>query len=82
MFRADLVMDRLGPSVRRSGHAIDRSPKEFALLEFLMRNAGHPVSRSAIVEQVWRLNVDTMTNVVDVYINFCAAKWTRDTIVS
>jgi len=62
----DLVMDRLSHSVHRCGHAIDLSPKEFGLLEFLMRNAGHPVSRSTIVEQVWRLNVETITNVVDV----------------
>lgn len=70
----DLVMDRLGHSVQRSGHAIDLSPKEFALLEFLMRHAGSPVSRSTIVEQVWRLHVDTMTNVVDVYINYLRRK--------
>jgi DNA-binding response OmpR family regulator len=50
------------------------SPKEFALLEYLMRHAGRPVSRSSIVEQVWRLNVDTMTNVVDVYINYLRRK--------
>ena len=70
----DLVMDRLGHSVQRSGHTIDLSPKEFALLEFLMRNAGHPVSRSTIVEQVWRLNEDTMSNLVDVYINYLRRK--------
>jgi len=46
-------MDRLSHSVHRSGHAIDLSPKEFALLEFLMRHSGHPVSRATIVEQVW-----------------------------
>jgi DNA-binding response OmpR family regulator len=50
--------------------AIDLSPKEFALLEFLMRHAGHPVSRSTIVEQLWRVNVNTVTNVVDVYTNY------------
>lgn len=70
----DLVMDRVGHSVQRSGHAIDLSPKEFALLEFLMRHAGHPISRSTIVEQVWRLSVETMTNVVDVYINYLRRK--------
>lgn len=70
----DLVMDRLGHSVQRSGQAIDLSPKEFALLEFLMRHAGHPVNRTAIVEQVWRLHADTMTNVVDVYINYLRRK--------
>jgi two-component system, OmpR family, response regulator len=48
----DLVMDRLSHSVHRSGHAIDFVPKEFGLLEFLMRHAGHPVSRSTIVEQL------------------------------
>ncbi|HEY1424173.1 MAG TPA: winged helix-turn-helix domain-containing protein [Candidatus Acidoferrum sp.] len=69
-----MVMDRLSHSVHRCGHAIDLSPKEFALLEFLMRHAGHPVSRSTIVEQVWRLNVETMTNVVDVYVNYLRRK--------
>ena len=67
-------MDRISHSVHRRGHAIDLSPKEFALLEFLMRHAGHPVSRSTIVEQVWRLNVETMTNVVDVYVNYLRRK--------
>jgi len=44
------------------------------LLEFLMRHEGQPVSRTAIVEQVWKLNFDTMTNVVDVYINYLRRK--------
>jgi DNA-binding response OmpR family regulator len=70
----DLVMDRLSHSVQRAGHAIDLSPKEFSLLEFLMRNAGHAVSRATIIEQVWRLNVDTLTNVVDVYVNYLRRK--------
>ena len=70
----DLVMDRLSHSVQRAGHTIDLSPKEFGLLEFLMRHAGHPVSRSTIVEQVWRLNVETLTNVVDVYVNYLRRK--------
>jgi DNA-binding response OmpR family regulator len=70
----DLLMDRLSHSVQRAGHTIDLSPKEFGLLEFLMRHAGHPVNRSTIVEQVWRLNVETMTNVVDVYVNYLRRK--------
>lgn len=70
----DLVMDRLSHSVHRRGHAIDLSPKEFTLLEFLMRHAGHPVSRSMIVEQVWRLTFETKTNVVDVYVNYLRRK--------
>jgi two-component system OmpR family response regulator len=65
----DLELDRVSYSVQRRGHAIDLSPKEeFALLEFSMRHAGQPVARTAIVEQVWKLHFDTMTNVV--YINY------------
>jgi DNA-binding response OmpR family regulator len=70
----DLVMDRLSHSVHRSGHAIDLSPKEFSLLELLMRHAGHGVTRSTIVKQVWQLKVETMTNIVDVYINYLRRK--------
>ena len=57
----DLVMDRLSPSVHRSGHAIDLSPKEFSLLEFLMRHSGHPVSHwpSNRDETAWSLNNNT-----------------------
>jgi DNA-binding response OmpR family regulator len=69
-----LTVDRVSHSVQRNGHAIDLSPKEFALLEFLMRHAGQPVTRSAIIEQVWKLNFDTMTNVVDVYIHYLRRK--------
>ena len=71
---ADLALDRVSHSVQRAGHDIELSPKEFALLEFLMRNAGQAVTRTAIVEKVWKLNQDTMTNVVDVYINYLRRK--------
>jgi DNA-binding response OmpR family regulator len=70
----DLELDRVTHAVHRGGHAIDLSPKEFALLEFLMRHAEQPVTRTSIVEQVWKLNFDTMTNVVDVYINYLRRK--------
>jgi DNA-binding response OmpR family regulator len=70
----DLEVDRVSHSVRRGSHNIELSPKEFALLELLMRNQGQPVSRTTIVEQVWKLNFDTMTNVVDVYINYLRRK--------
>jgi two-component system, OmpR family, copper resistance phosphate regulon response regulator CusR len=70
----DLTVDRVSHAVERAGHSIELSPKEFGLLEFLMRHAGQPVTRSAIVEQVWKLNFDTMTNVVDVYINYLRRK--------
>jgi DNA-binding response OmpR family regulator len=66
----DLELDRITHVVRRHGHTIELSPKEFSLLELLMRHAGQPLSRAAIVSQVWKLNFDTMTNVVDVYINY------------
>jgi len=70
----DLALDRVTHVVQRGGDAIELSPKEFGLLEFLMRHAGQPVTRTAIVEQVWKLNFDTMTNVVDVYINYLRRK--------
>jgi DNA-binding response OmpR family regulator len=70
----DLVIDRVAHTAHRSGRAIDLSPKEFSLLEFLMRSAGQPVTRTAIVEHVWKLKFDTMTNVVDVYINYLRRK--------
>jgi DNA-binding response OmpR family regulator len=70
----DLELDRVSHSVQRAGREIELSPKEFALLEFLMRQAGQPVTRTSIVEQVWKLNFDTMTNVVDVYINYLRRK--------
>ncbi len=71
---ADLAVDRVNHTVQRAGHNIELSPKEFALLEYLMRHAGQPVTRTAIVEQVWKLSFDTMTNVVDVYINYLRRK--------
>jgi two-component system copper resistance phosphate regulon response regulator CusR len=70
----DLVVDRVSHTVKRNGREVELSPKEFAVLEFLMRHAGQAVPRSAIVEHVWKLNFDTMTNVVDVYINYLRRK--------
>lgn len=61
-------------SVRRGSRAIELTPKEYSLLEFLMRNAGQRVTRSQIIEHVWNLSHDTMTNVVDVYINYSSAQ--------
>jgi DNA-binding response OmpR family regulator len=70
----DLELDRVSHIVRRASHGIDLSPKEFALLEFLMRHEGQAVSRTAIIEQVWKLNGDATTNVIDVYINYLRRK--------
>jgi DNA-binding response OmpR family regulator len=50
---SDLELDRITHGVHRQGRQIDLSPTEFSLLELLMRHAGQPVSRPAIVEQVW-----------------------------
>jgi DNA-binding response OmpR family regulator/outer membrane protein OmpA-like peptidoglycan-associated protein len=70
----DLELNRVEHSVRRGSRAIELTPKEYSLLEFLMRNAGHHVTRSQIIEHVWNLSHDTMTNVVDVYINYSSSQ--------
>jgi DNA-binding response OmpR family regulator len=70
----DLALDRVERTVRRAGRKIELSPKEFALLEYLMINAGRPVTRAMIIEHVWNFSFDTMTNVVDVYINYLRKK--------
>jgi DNA-binding response OmpR family regulator len=67
-------VDRVSHTVKRNGREVDLSLKEFALLEFLMRHAGQAVPRSAIVEHVWKLHFDTITNVIDVYINYLRRK--------
>jgi two-component system, OmpR family, copper resistance phosphate regulon response regulator CusR len=71
---ADLKLDRVQRIVERAGLRIDLTTKEFALLEYLMRNAGRNVTRSMIIEHVWNLTFDTTTNVVDVYINYLRRK--------
>jgi len=70
----DLELDRVSHIVRRKGRSIELTPKEFALLEYLMLNAGRNVSRSSIIHNVWKLSAETMTNVVDVYINYLRKK--------
>jgi DNA-binding response OmpR family regulator len=74
----DLELDRVRRVVRRNGNSIELTPKEFALLEYLMLNAGQEVSRSSIIQHVWKLSSDTMTNVVDVYINYLRKKIDAD----
>ena len=66
----DLELNRVERRVQRGGRKIELTAKEFALLEYLMRNAGRKITRSMIIEHVWNLNFDTRTNVVDVYINY------------
>ncbi len=70
----DLSLDRVEHKVERAGHVIALTSKEFALLEYLMRNAGRRLTRAMIIEHVWNLNFDSTTNVVDVYINYLRRK--------
>jgi heavy metal response regulator len=71
---ADLSVDLTTRTVTRAGRKLELSSKEFALLEFLLRNAGRPVTRTMIIEHVWDLHFDSLTNVVDVYINYLRNK--------
>ena len=66
---ADLELDTMSRRVRRAGRDIDLKPKEYALLEFLMRNSGRPLPRSLIIEHVWDIHFDSVSNVVEVHIN-------------
>jgi two-component system copper resistance phosphate regulon response regulator CusR len=70
----DLEVDRVDRSVARAGKRIDLTSKEYALLEYLLRHNGQPVTRVMIIENVWNLSQETMTNVVDVYINYLRKK--------
>lgn len=71
---ADLEIDLLKHKVQRDGQRLDLSPKEFALLSLLMRRAGEVLSRTLIAEQVWDMNFNSDTNVVDVHIRRLRAK--------
>ena len=70
----DLVLDCIRRRVTRSGEAIELAPKEFSILEYLMRNRGRPLSRTMIVEHVWDMDYDGLTNIVDVYIRHLRSK--------
>lgn len=71
---ADLELDRLGKVARRQGQTIELTAREFALLEYFMRNAERVLSRADIAEQVWDIGFDTGTNVIDVYVNYLRNK--------
>ncbi len=70
----DLCLDCVRRRVSRSGEGIELAPKEFAILEYLMRNRGRPLSRTMIVEHVWDMDYDGLTNIVDVYIRHLRSK--------
>ena len=70
----DLEMDLIGRSARREGKEIDLQPREFQLLEFLMRHAGQSVTRTMLLEKVWEYHFDPQTNVIDVHISRLRSK--------
>jgi heavy metal response regulator len=71
---ADLRVDLVARRVHRAGQRIELTPKEFALLEYLARQAGQVVTRTMIAEHVWDMNFDSFTNVIDVYIRYLRRK--------
>jgi two-component system OmpR family response regulator len=70
----DLEMDLIGRVVRRGGREIELQPREFQLLEFLMRHAGQSVTRAMLLEKVWEYHFDPQTNVIDVHISRLRSK--------
>jgi DNA-binding response OmpR family regulator len=71
---ADLEMDTISHTVSRGGKPLQLNKKEFALLEYLVRNQGTTLTRNMILEHVWDVNADPFTNTVDVHIRFLRAK--------
>ena len=76
---ADLEIDTIRRKVTRGGRAVDLKPKEYALLEFLVNNCDRPVTRSHIIEHVWDIHFDSISNVVEVHINSLRNKIDRGT---
>jgi len=66
---SDLIMDTVKHKVSRAGKSISLQPREYRLLEYLMRHSGQVVSRTMLLEQVWDYNFDPQTNVIDVHIS-------------
>ena len=75
---ADLVLDLREKTVSRAGQSINVTPREFALLEYFLRNPGMVLSRSEIAENVWDIPFDSGTNLIDVYINSLRKKIDKD----
>jgi two-component system OmpR family response regulator len=74
----DLTLDLLSREVTRGGRKIELQAREFALLEYLLRNAGRVVSKTMILERVWDYNFDPKTNVIDVLVSRLRSKVDRD----
>ena len=75
---ADLELDLLTRTVKRGDTAIELLPREFQLLEYLMRNAGHVVTRTMLLEHVWDYHFDPQTNVIDVHVSRLRQKIDRN----
>jgi len=75
---ADLELDPISHRVRRAGQDITLTNKEYALLEYLLRNGNRVLTRTAIIDHVWDIQYDSMTNIVDVHIRSLRAKIDRD----
>ena len=73
----DLMVNPATREVTRGGQRIELTSKEYALLEYFMRNAGRVLTRPMIAEHVWNLDFDTFTNVIDVYVNYLRNKVDR-----
>ncbi|QCI98319.1 response regulator transcription factor [Agrobacterium larrymoorei] len=74
----DLELDRLSHDVRRNGKEILLQPREFRLLEYLMKNAGQVVTRTMLLENVWDYHFDPQTNVIDVHVSRLRSKIEKD----
>ena len=74
----DMVLDLLTREVTREGQRLELQPREFALLEYLMRNAGRVISKTMILEHVWNYHFDPQTNVVDVLVSRLRSKVDKD----
>jgi DNA-binding response OmpR family regulator len=70
----DLSLDCIRRKVTRNNEILELAPKEFGILEYMMRNKGRPLSRTMIVEHVWDMDYDGLTNIVDVYIRHLRSK--------
>jgi two-component system, OmpR family, copper resistance phosphate regulon response regulator CusR len=78
---ADLTLNLISRTAERAGQVIELSGKEFALLEYMMRNAGQILTRTMILESVWGYDFDTSSNIIDVHINRLRGKIDSDAAV-
>jgi len=74
----DLILDPARRTVARGGEKIELTPREFALLDYFMRNPGRVLTRTMIAEHVWDYSFDTSTNIIDVYVNYLRKKIDAD----